>query len=338
MSLDERERQVLKTIITEYIHSIEPVGSRNVSKIGPLHLSPATIRNIMGDLEEKGYLEQPHASSGRIPTDLGYRYYIDHLVAYAADSVYVRDIEESLDFSSSNITALMREFSKRLGAVTQAIGFVAAPKTDTAEVRHIEFTRVNKHAVLAILITGSGMVQNMLLQLDLSDLELSDLSRFLNERLENMGLEALDDALRKEVDYDAAVIREITSKLSDMERELSLDNIFLDGTANILNFPEFRDAHKLKSLLAALEEKKSLAEIVERFIHTKGVQVFVGSEVGLSYLSELGVVTSSFEKDGKIVGMLGVIGPKRMEYQKMVAVVNYSAQIITQLLEQLYGE
>ncbi|MDR2400257.1 MAG: heat-inducible transcriptional repressor HrcA [Deferribacteraceae bacterium] len=336
-NLDEREEQVLETVITEYIHNSEPVGSRNVSKIGPLHLSPATIRNIMGDLEEKGYLEQLHASSGRVPTDLGYRYYIDHMAVYTPDPVSVRDIEESLEFPSPNVRTLMKEFSKRLGAVTKAVGFVAAPRTDTAEVRHIEFTRINKHTVLAILITKSGIVQNMLLPLE-DGLLLSELAAFLNGRLESMNLETLDAALRQEVDADAAVIREITSRLVDIEKEIAGDNIFLDGTANILNFPEFQDAQKLKGLLAALEEKKSFAEIVERFVHTKGVQVFVGSEVGISYLSETGVVTSSFEKDGKVIGMLGVIGPKRMEYQKMVAVVNYSAQLITQLLQQLYGE
>jgi heat-inducible transcriptional repressor len=337
-NLDEREEQVLQTIITEYIHNSEPVGSRNVSKIGPLHLSPATIRNIMGDLEEKGYLEQLHASSGRVPTDLGYRYYIDHLAVYSTDPAAMRDIEESLDFSPPNVRTLMVEFSKRLGAATKAVGFVAAPKTDTAEVRHIEFTRINPHTVLAILITKSGIVQNMLFQMELSELALSDLAAFLNGRLENMNLETLDGVLRRELDSDSAAIREITAKLVEMEKKFAGDNIFLDGTANILNFPEFRDAQKLKGLLAALEEKKSFAEMVERFVNTRGVQVFVGSEVGYPYLSELGMVTSSFEKDGKVIGMLGVIGPKRMEYQKVVAVVNYSAQVISQLLQQLYGE
>ncbi|MDR2105431.1 MAG: heat-inducible transcriptional repressor HrcA [Deferribacteraceae bacterium] len=336
--LDEREEQVLATIITEYIHNSEPVGSRNVSKIGPLQLSPATIRNIMGDLEEKGYLEQLHVSSGRVPTDLGYRYYIDHLAVYTPDPASVKDIEESLDFSPPNLRSLMKEFSKRLGALTKAVGFVAAPKTDTAEVKHIEFTRINKHTALAILITKSGIVQNILLPLQLSELALSDIAAFLNERLETISLAELDSILRQEVDSQTAVIREITAKLVDLERDMAVDNIFLDGTANILNFPEFQDAQKLKGLLAALEEKKSLAEIVERFIRTKGVQVFVGSEVGSSYLSDMGVVTSSFEVDGDVIGMLGVIGPKRMEYQKMVAVVNYSAQIITQLLQELYGE
>ncbi len=338
--LGERERQVLHTVITEYIHNSEPVGSRNVSKIGPLRMSPATIRNIMGDLEEKGYLEQPHASAGRIPTDMGYRYYIDHLVGLegVSDDFY-ENLETSLDFTPPNVPALMHEFSRRIGAITNSVGFVVASKADCATVKQVEFTRLNRNSVLAILISRSGIVQNVLLNMDIgiTDSALTELSNYVNEQLSTMTIQELASKIDAEYDKGAKEVRAILSRLAIMEGEMASDSMFFEGTSNILNFPEFQDAQKLKNLLSALDAKQNVADVLHRFMNTKGVQIFVGSEVGVNDLCEMGLVTQSYEKNGKVLGMLGVIGPKRMEYSKMVRVVNYSAQLITQMLEQLYG-
>ncbi|MDR2884482.1 MAG: heat-inducible transcriptional repressor HrcA [Deferribacteraceae bacterium] len=333
-NLGDREHLVLQTIITEYIQSSEPVGSRNVSKISPLNVSPATIRNIMGDLEEMGYIAQPHTSAGRIPTDLGYRYYIDHLVA--ADFIDPsREVKESLHFTSNNLPVLMQEFSRRLGSITGAVGFVATTKLDTDTVKLVELTRINKNTTIAVLVTKSGFTQNVLLPMDssISDNELVHISNYLNEKLATISMSELGKQVRSEMEE----LRGVVEYLVEAERELLSHELYMEGTSNILNFPEFHDAHTLKRLLRTFEEKQILFDVLEKCTHSKGVQIFVGSEIGIEQIEELGLVTSSYELSAGVVGMIGVIGPKRMAYQKMIPVVNYSAQAINRILNQIYG-
>lgn len=338
--LDEREQLVLRTIIQEYIQKSEPVGSRNVSKIGPLKMSPATIRNIMGELEEKGYLVQPHTSAGRVPTDLGYRYYIDHFVALEnGDEDYSAEaFRENLEFSAHNLPSMLSEFSKRLSNLTKSIGFVVVSRDDSSTVQHIEFTRLNKTSVLAIMISKAGFVQNVLLNIDTSitESELVSMSNYLNAQLSHMNIDKVAQHVKKELSADKSKLYSIFDKLASTQDNRS--GVFLEGTSNMLNFPEFQDISRLKSLLKTLEEKQTLSDILERCISNKGVQIFVGSEIGFGGINdEIGLVTKSYENKGNIVGMLGIIGPKRMEYSKVIPVVNYSAQIISGMLNDLYG-
>lgn len=337
--LDERERLVLRTIISEYIQKSEPVGSRNVSKIGPLKMSPATIRNIMGELEEKGYLVQPHTSAGRIPTDLGYRYYIDHFVALEnkGETKAAKALKESLEFSATSVETMLSEFSKRLSNVTNSIGFVVVSRSDCSAVKHIEFTRLSKNSVLAIMISKAGFVQNTLLNIDVTvtESELVQMSNYLNAHLAKMSIEKLASLIKNELRNEKSELYDIFIKLASMQDSTS--GIFLEGASNMLNFPEFQDVSRLKGLLKTLEEKQALSDILERCMSNKGVQIFVGSEIGLGGIEEIGLVTKSYENDGNIVGMLGVIGPKRMEYSKVIPVVNYSSQVISHMLNDLYG-
>ena len=338
--LGNREELVLNTIVTEYIQRSEPVGSRNVSKIGPLRMSPATIRNIMGDLEDKGYLIQPHSSAGRIPTDLGYRYYIDHLVAIEIEQEEMEDqLHDSLSFTSYNLPALLQEFSRRLGEITGTVGFVVASYNDTFSVKQIEFTRLNRSAVLAIMITRAGFVQNVLLNIpqEIADNQLVQISNYLNDHLAKMSITQLQDHLELELSRSASEIRNIISKLAEIESSMLPYGLFLEGASNILNFPEFHDAQKIRNLLRAFEEKRTISEILEKCMNNKGVQIFVGREIGIENIEELGLVTTSYEKEGNIIGMLGVIGPKRMPYPKMISVVEYSSKVINKMLESLYG-
>lgn len=337
--LEEREVLVLNTIITEYIHNREPVGSRNVSKIGPLKMSPATIRNIMGDLEEKGYLLQPHTSSGRIPTDMAYRYYADHLaVMETCGSEFADMVHESLEFSSPNLPSMMKEFSKRIGMLTKSVGFVMAAKNDLSALSRIEFTRLNKSSVLAILISKSGFIQNVIIPVDTAanDSMLTRLSNYLNSKLPIMSVSELLKSIRSELNESTDQIYKILDKLAAMEKKIEPGGVFMDGAVNMLNFPEFSDTETLRALLNAFDEKKQLSDILEKCMHNRGVQIFVGREIGFG-IEELGVVASTYENDGNILGMVGVIGPKRMEYGKVMKVVTYSSQIIEKMIEQLHG-
>lgn len=346
MDLGERERLVLHTIIQQYIKNSEPVGSRNVSKVGPLQMSPATIRNIMGDLEEKGYLAQPHTSAGRIPTDLGYRYYIDHLVAIEEIRPELEtEVEQSLTFVPRNVPAMMKEFSRRLGSLTNSLGFVVTSNQDAGSVKQIEFTRLNKgSAVLAIIITKAGIVRNVLLNLpvDVTDSQLQYMGNYLTGQLSVMSISELKGRLASDYEQSVGEIRTMLSAILDIEDDVFSSDLFddffvMEGAANMLNFPEFQDVYKLKALLETLDEKKTLSDILERCMDNKGVQIFVGSEIGLGDMDEIGLVARSYEKKGNIVGMIGVIGPKRMPYPTVISVVDYSAERLAQMFSQLYG-
>jgi heat-inducible transcriptional repressor len=292
----------------------------------------------MADLEEMGLLEQPHTSAGRIPTDLGYRYYIDHLVAMDMTEPEA-DIVDSLKFTSPNVPVLMQEFSRRLGNITGAVGFVATSKPDTEAVQLVEFTRLNKNTALAVLVTRSGFTHNVLLPMEQSvtDGEFIRMSNYLNDKLATMSIMDIGEHIRYEMDRSAEEVRDILSRLAKAEQELLAKEIYLEGASNILNFPEFHDTKKLRMLLRTFEEKKTLFDVIEKCTQNKGVQIFIGSEVGIGYVEELGVITSAYEGKGNIVGMVGVIGPKRMPYPKMISVVNYSALAISRILNQIYG-
>lgn len=345
MPLGDREKQVLYTIISEYIRNSEPVGSRNVSKIGPLRMSPATIRNIMGDLEEKGYLVQPHTSAGRVPTDRGYRYYIDHLVAVERSADIEDLLERNLIFNPSNVSSLVTEFSRRLGVLTNAVGFVVAASQETGTIKQVEFTRLTRGgAVLAILITKAGTVKNVLLNIPptVSDSQLHNMGSYLTEQLAHMSVEELRRKLSADYAASMGELRATLAALIDIENLVFSAEMFeklfvLEGASNMVDRPEFPDAQRLRTILHALEEKKTISDVLERIMDTKGVQIFVGSEIGLENIDELGLVTSTYEKKGNVVGMLGVIGPKRMEYARVIPVVNYSSLLLTQMFSQLYG-
>ncbi|GAB7140520.1 heat-inducible transcriptional repressor HrcA [Deferribacterales bacterium RsTz2092] len=347
IKLGDRERIVLNTIINEHIHSSEPVGSRNVSKVGPLHMSPATIRNIMVDLEEKGYIAQPHTSAGRVPTDLGYRYYIDHLVRYDENKGNLkRELEESLAFRPKNVSTLVKEFSRRIGLATSSIGFVATSNKGVGTVKQIEFTRLMRGGVatLAILITKSGLVKNVLLSIPASvkDSELQQMSNYLTEQLANMSVLELKAKLVAEYENSASQMKSVITALMDTDENVfagedGAGSLVLDGALNVLNMPEFQDSEKVRTLLETLEEKKRLSEIFERSMGTKGVQIFIGSEMGVKGTEDLGIVTSTYEHDKHVIGMLGVIGPKRMNYTKAIPVVDYSSHMLADMFRELYG-
>jgi heat-inducible transcriptional repressor len=299
----------------------------------------------MGDLEEKGYIIQPYTSAGRVPTDVGYRYYIDHLVAVERSSAMQEQLEPHLTFTSPNVSTLVTEFSRRLGVITNSIGFVMTASQDTTTVKHIEFTRLRQGgAVLAILVTKDGMVKNVLLNIpaDVPDAHLHYMGAYLTEQLSQMSISQLRAKLAQDYANSMGALHATLETLISIENVVFSEEMFerffvLEGASNMVDCPEFHDTQRLRAILRTIEEKKGIADVLERIINNKGVQIFVGSEIGLGDIDELGLVTSTYEKKGNVVGMLGVIGPKRMEYSRVIPVVGYSSHLLTQLLNQLYG-
>ncbi|KAA0259053.1 heat-inducible transcription repressor HrcA [Deferribacter autotrophicus] len=342
VKLTEREETVLKIIVDEYINSSEPVGSRFVSKVGPLKLSPASIRNIMSDLEEKGYIYQPHTSAGRVPTDLGYRYYIDKFVTISP--IYSEEIKKlSEKLNATNLRTLFKEATKQLSRLTHSVGFVVTPKSNMLYLKHIEFLKLNKFDVLAILVTKTGIVQNVILHLDIDipDNVLTQISNYLNDHFSGYSLMEVRERLFKEIEKDKQLFDNFMDSFQDfLPRIFEMDEVegelYYDGTSNILDMPEFNDVNKLKEFLRAFEEKTLIYKIIDKCAEADSVQIFIGSEIDEN-VDDFGLVIKPYSKGNKILGTLGIIGPKRMRYPHVVPIVDYTADLLSEVIERLGG-
>jgi len=336
--LNEREEIVLKTIIDEFVQSNEPVGSRFISKTGPLKLGAASIRNIMSDLEDKGFIMQPHTSSGRIPSDEGYRYYIDKLVTFDAKN---EDIINNLKISCSadNISGVLKKVSDNLGRLTNSVGFVLSPKLNTMLLKHIEFVRLNSTTVLAVVVARTGIVHNVMIDVSpsVSDSELTQVSNYLNHHFSDKSLMELKISIAEEMKDDKRMMDNLFKNVSSMASAVFAksdqdSDIILSSTSGVLGLPEFSDVSRLKGLLDTFEEKKFIFDVLDKCQNEKGVNIFVGAEIGRQEISELGLVTKTYTRGGNVIGMLGIIGPKRMRYSNVVSVVDCSAEIVTDIL------
>lgn len=342
--LNEREKIVLKMIVEEYIRTSEPVGSRFVSKHSPLGLSPASIRNVMSDLEEKDMIKQTYVSSGRVPSDLGLRYYVDRLI-----SIQPFDVEELnsvIGQRKLNIKSVFDTVTQKLGELTNSVGFVVSPKLNSSYLKHIEFIRLNRESILAIIVTRAGIVHNVILETDgdIRDNELVMMSNFLNQNFVNKSLSELKEALYQEMIDDKDRISDIYNKMLNIGRATfeGVDDdyeIVLHGINNIIAQPEFKkDLDTLKELLDIFESKKRMLNILNKLISRHGIKIFIGSEIGERVAEELGVVLTDYRRGDNIVGMLGVIGPKRMRYPQVLPIVDYTSKLITNILTEIGGD
>mgnify|MGYP005851551487 CR=1 FL=1 len=339
--LNERESRVLKLIIDEYIESATPVGSRFISKNSDLGLSPASIRNIMSDLEESGYISHTHVSSGRIPTDKGFRFYVDQYVSL--DKItpnFFKDIEKSIP---SSLPVLFKEISRKLGEISKSVGFVVSPKINNMFLRHIEFLRLNQRNVLAIIVTKSGMVHNIIFEVgeDVTDSKMQRVSNFLNQNFVGRSLGEIKDEIvtsiqgrKNDIDEIASQIETLTRKV--FERGDFGGEVIVYGTKNILKFPEARNFEDIDELLNFFEEKTFVYDIVEKCIESPGVKIFIGSELAKTH-GHLSLVAKPYQRGSRILGTLGVIGPKNMKYPEVVPMVDYTAEIISKLLNKIGG-
>lgn len=340
--LNEREKIVLKMIVEEYIRTSEPVGSRFISKNSTLGLSPASIRNVMSDLEEKELIKQTYVSSGRIPSDTGFRYYVDRLISIKPVDTGIFD--SIVKSKRINVKNIFEELTQKIGEMTNSIGFVAFPKLDNMFLKHIEFIKLNKDNLLAIIVAKSGIVHNVILEADgeIKDNELVQISNFLNEHFKDKSLSELRRTLSQEISKEREKIGDFYSKLDIIPTILEGIGddyeIILHGINNIVNQPEFiRDINMLKELLDMFESKKRILQILNKLASKNSVKIFIGSEIGDKFTEELGIVMTEYSKGSNIIGMLGVIGPKRMRYPEVLPLVDYTSKLISNILTEKTG-
>ncbi|HUL29740.1 MAG TPA: heat-inducible transcriptional repressor HrcA [Thermodesulfobacteriota bacterium] len=339
-SISERMRRVLEIIIEDYILTAEPVGSRTISKKSNLHLSPATIRNIMSDLEELGFLDHPYTSAGRIPTERGLRFYVDSII-----DVHELSDQEQHEIRSKYLAHFMegpdlfRETSRILSLSSHYLGIVWTPRMSAVVLQHIEFVKLRKYTVLAILVSTTGLVHNRIIEVeeDFSQSQLDHLSDYLNSFLAGLTLVQVRERLLEQMRMAKnAYDRLLEQAIKLGERAIaSIDesDVFIEGKTNILNEPDFGNVSAMTDLFRTFEEKATMVKLLDKFLAPEGMRIAIGSESQVQEMETCSVITSTYGCSGEVLGVLGVIGPRRMNYSKVIPLVGYTAKLLTEILE-----
>jgi heat-inducible transcriptional repressor len=339
--LDERTRGILRLIIRSYVTSGDPVGSRTLAKSMEWRLSPATIRNIMSDLEDDGYLEQPHTSAGRIPSEKGYRFYVDNL----ADSGKVSKSDERyisrMLAESDSPEDVMSRASMVLSTMSRNVGIVIAPPLAATVLKHIEFVDLSDGKILVVFVSKSGLLQRRLIRVGdrYTQEELDKAGRYLVEKFSGKTLTEIRNELLHLMQVERTLFDGMLSLLQTwgetLGDEAAADSIYLQGTANIINQPEFADVERMRMLFQMFEEKGRLVKILNECISSnppEGVKIAIGSELGVPNMRGFTLITSSYASDDHTTGFLGIIGPTRMEYERGISIVGYLGRLIGEMI------
>ena len=339
----DRGQHLLRVLIQRYIRDGQPVGSRTLSKDSGLALSPATIRNVMSDLEDMGLVSAPHTSAGRIPTPRGYRLFVDTLVRYRQPGDKdIKKIQQQIKGEFDNPGALVTAVSSLLSEFTMMAGVVSVPKASQVTLRQIEFLPLSANRVLVILVTNDREVQNRILHTDrdYSTSELQQAQNFINEHYAGTELESVRERLLEDLDSTRDSMNEamhdiIAAAHSAMDSAAHPDDEYVvAGETNLMAFAELSDVDTLRRLFEAFSRKRLILDLLDRSMNADGVQIFIGEESGYDIFDECSVVTAPYHVDDDTIGVLGVIGPTRMAYDRVVPIVDVTARLLESALSQ----
>lgn len=331
----------LKVLVERYIKDGQPVGSRTLSKDAGLDLSPATIRNVMADLEDLGLVISPHTSAGRVPTVAGYRLFVDTLLTVRQPSD--EDIENLRHrfAGAADPRALAESTSHLLSGITQLAGVVMLPRHERHAFRQIELLPLSGARVLAILITSEGEVHNRIITTDrtYSPAQLEEASNYLNQMFTGQDIKdvrrrLLEDLKHTHQNMDALMMRAVTLAHEVVEAAERSDDYVIAGQTNLMEFGELSNMERLKQLFDAFNQKRQILDLLDRCIEADGVQIFIGDESGYDLLDDCSLVTRAYRVDDQVVGVLGVIGPTRMDYQRVIPIVDVTARLLAAALRQ----
>ncbi|MDM4766378.1 heat-inducible transcriptional repressor HrcA [Pelomonas sp. SE-A7] len=333
--LDERSKSLLKTLVERYIADGQPVGSRTLSKASGLELSAATIRNVMADLEELGLIASPHTSAGRIPTARGYRMFVDTMLTARPAAMSSESLEQQLmpDQPQRVITSA----AQLLSNLSSFVGVVTAPRKPSV-FHHIEFLRLGERRVLVILVSPDGDVQNRVIftAQDHSQSELAEASNRLNAQYAGLTLEAVRERLKLEVDQlrgEIAQLMQVAVQAGTEAMQQEEEHLIISGERNLLTVQDFsNDLGSLRRMFGLFEEKTQLMRLLDVSSRAEGVRIYIGGESQVVPYEELSVVSAPYEIDGQVVGTLGVIGPTRMAYDRMIQIVDITSRMVSQAL------
>ena len=339
MQLDERKTKILQAIIRNYLETGEPVGSRTISKYTDLNLSSATIRNEMADLEEMGYIIQPHTSAGRIPSDKGYRLYVDTMMEQKDKEL--QEMKEMMLEKEDKMDTLLKQVAKLLAVNTNYASMISAPAVHKNKLKFIQLSRVDVNQMLAVIVMEGNVIRNNILPVseELSDENILKLNILLNTHLNGLAIEEINLAMIQNLKQQAGIHSEIISNVVDAIAEgIKADEdleIYTSGTNNIFKYPELADQQRASEIINTFEEQQMLTELVQDTLsdeNNTGIQVYIGDETPISSMKDCSVVTATYELGEGMRGTVGIIGPKRMDYDKVVDAL----KTITHQLDELY--
>ncbi len=337
--LHARKQKMLQAVVHLYIRTGKPVGSSTIVENYRLNLSPATIRNVLAELEKEGYLTHPHTSAGRIPTDRGYRFYVDSIAnVQKLAQEEERRIHDEYQRRRRELEDLMLSTTRLLSALSNCTGFVLPSKVDLERLRRVELIPVSNTQILGVMVSESGFVRNHMIDVDrVPDEEtLRSAARFLNEKLAGSSFTEAQTRFLSELDHFQRQQSEQVELIKTLSKYLFgaefRKDIYVEGASNIFKFPELHDVETMRNFAQFVDEKEVLGEMLTRGLRQEGLQVRIGSEY-FPELKDFSVVTSGFHVKGRPVGVLGILGPKRMQYDRMMAIVNTMAGLMNKFLE-----
>ena len=340
MQMDERKVLILQAIIDDYIMTAMPVGSRTISRKSGVGFSPATIRNEMSDLEELGYLDQPHTSAGRVPSNKAYRLYVDHLMKTVKLSSNEREqMHEHLVSKSKQVEGVIRSAASVLSDATKYTSVIVAPKLGTLRIRHVQLVPVADKTALMIIVTSAGIVKDALIRvpegLDADDLY--SISRMLTEKLADKPLEAVRQAfseMLRSAEQNRRLLGEALQVIEKrLESEEGAPDVIVGGSSNLLDYPEYSDVTKAKHFLSVLESKETLRRLVSRDGGME-ITIRIGPENQVPALSDCSIVTASYRVGDHSTGTLGIIGPTRMNYNRVISVLDFMGRALSDVLSE----
>lgn len=340
--LEKREREILATIVRQYISSGEPVGSMAVAERSPEPLSSATVRNCMAELEAEGFLKQPHVSAGRVPTDKAYRFYVDREMGLKRLGATTKKyIHERLKSESGAPEQLMAETSRVLSQVSRNVGLVLGPAFEEKLLEHIKFVKLPDLRILAVIVSKPDVVENKVIRLEeeVSQEELDGTANYLNTEFRGWSLRTIRVEMFKRMEGMKELCDRLISNVARLLMWGAMADeepgpLFVDGTASFLDLPEFEDARKIKDLLATFEEKATLVKILNACLQSShlGVRILIGRENPTSEMRECTLIVAPYCYHDRVVGALGVVGPTRMEYDRAIPTVDYVARLCSEIL------
>ena len=328
MELDNRKRTILTAIIQTYLETGEPVGSRTISKYTDLNLSSATIRNEMSDLEEMGYILQPHTSAGRIPSDKGYRLYVDELIR--AKDAEAAEMQEMMLQKTDRLEKMLKQVVQVLASNTNYAAMIAGPTYGQTRLKFIQLSRIHEDQLLAVIVAEGNMVKNQMIRLDspIDEEEILKLNLLLNTKLNGLTISEINLDMIRQMKQQAGIHSDVISTVVDAvadvirpdEEEMPL---YTSGAKNFFRYPELADSTRASELISAFEEKTELATMLREVVPDEeepgtGIQVYIGNDMPMSTMKDCSVVTAKYDLGNGMKGMIGIVGPKRMDYAKVV--------------------
>ena len=341
MELDERKQKILYAIIRTYMETGEPVGSRTISKYSDLNLSSATIRNEMSDLEEMGYIIQPHTSAGRIPSDKGYRLYVDHILEDKDQEI--QEFKDLMVERTDKLEQMLQRLVKALAANTNYATMVSTPAVRGNKLKFIQLSKVNSTQILAVIMIEGNLVRNKVIDVteELDQETVLKLNILLNSVLNGLSIEEINLGMIQSLKEQAGIHSELVASVIDAVAEVihaeDEVKIYTSGATNIFRYPELSDNGKASEIISTFEEKQELTDLVNQTLEnseSRGIQVYIGQETPIQAMKDCSVVTATYELGGGLQGTIGIIGPKRMDYENVLKTL----KTLTEQLDRIYNK